>query len=1259
MGSKLRLVFSITILFASVLGFSQAGYWKKEIANKGFSSPVLKNLDTKRIHVYTLNEALFYKELPREGFGKGSSKVLYFPDETGELFPFEVTETSVMAPELAAKYPEIRSYSGVGLKGRKDRIRFSIAPSGIQSMIVHTGQSPTIFMQKTGSEGNTYVVYQKDASGLEKDGFLCSTKAEIGNVDKTSTAKLVEDQVLRKFRIAISTTGEYTTYHGGTVAGALAAINATLTRINEVFENDLGVTLELVANTDLAIFTDAATDPYSGNLNAQVQNTLTNLIGEANYDVGHLFHKADNNGNAGAIGSVCIDNLKGSAFASGVTPEGDIFDLDFAAHEIGHQFGANHTWSFESEGTLVQAEPASGTTIMGYAGITGINDVAANGDDYFHYFSIFQIAGYLSTIGCGEVIPRINSTPVVSPVGDYVIPKGTAFVLTGNATDTDVDDVLTYAWEQIDDGVVTQATFGPTRPGGANFRSVKPTTSPQRFFPRLSRVIQGNLTQTNPPKGSAWETVSNIERQMNFALTVRDNSIGGGQVASDLVNVAVVNGAGPFLVSSQDSSMVYDAGSVQEIVWDVANTEKAPVNAQTVDIWLSVDGGLTFPILLAENVANDGNHAVLLPGMATTTARVMVKAHNHIFFAVNASDFSIVASEFVLNFMDLEHTLCLPNQQIIPFTYEVFNGFNETVTFSVSGLPTGLSDSFAPDMVMGTSTPVNLTLTADSTVLPGVYPLVIHAEAATISKEVALSFTVNDAVFLEVPLLLPVNGSSGASVEQVLQWSPNVLYTAYDIEIATDMAFTSVVEAATVPFSTYQAINLAQDTTYFWRVKPKNGCGEGSFGLPFSFTTITINCKTEASVQVPKAISSLGTPKITSSITILDDLSVADINVNLNVSHTFLADLVITLTSPSGTTVTLVSNSCGDLRDINTVFDDDGAPFVCGLAPGIGGTLRPLGSLASFKGESTLGAWVLEISDTAPADGGTLNTFSLDICVEGSFRPDDDNDGVFDDGDDLCLGTPAGTEVNLQGCPVFRLPVDNFLVSVQSESCRESNNGMIFIDAAQALDYTVTVTGNGNIVNAAFTEGFNLGNLTAGIYTVCIVAMEGTKMYEEVCLEANVRQPEPLSVHAGLLAENRQVTLSLDGATIYNIDLNGITTQTQVPEITLDLKEGLNTLKVTTDLPCQGSFEEQLFLSLKPILYPNSVTDMARIRFNSAVLEEITVNIFTLEGKMVGSEKRANFGTETTLDLSELPAGIYLVELKGRTINEIYKMIKR
>jgi hypothetical protein len=171
----------------------------------------------------------------------------------------------------------------------------------------------------------------------------------------------------------------------------------------------------------------------------------------------------------------------------------DYFDIDYVAHEIGHQMGANHTWAFSTEGTGVNAEPGSGTTIMAYAGITGVNDVQDHSDAYFHYNSILQISNTIAVRTCWTSTPIANNPPVAEAGENFTIPRGTAFVLKGSATDADGGDMLSYTWEQIDNGVSSFNNFGPTRTSGGLFRSRPPSTSPNRYMPTLSRILDGTL----------------------------------------------------------------------------------------------------------------------------------------------------------------------------------------------------------------------------------------------------------------------------------------------------------------------------------------------------------------------------------------------------------------------------------------------------------------------------------------------------------------------------------------------------------------------------------------------------------------------------------------------------------------------------------------------------------------------------------------------------------------------------------------------
>ena len=482
-------------------------------------------------------------------------------------------------------------------------------------------------------------MYKRTDRQIEADDFECQvTDAMNKNITGDEVMmRNADDGILRRYRLAVSTTGEYTAYHGGTKASALAAINATMTRVNGVFENDFNVTMVLIANNDAVIYTSASSDPYttSGSYNSQLQSTLTSVIGEANYDVGHLFARASNNGNAGCIGCICVNGQKGSGFTSRTDPEGDPFDIDYVAHEIGHQFGANHTWTFNgNEGTDAQMEPGSGSTIMGYAGITGATDVQPNSDPYFHAKSIQQVTDYIKSRTCQTNINTGNAVPTANAGLNYTIPKGTPFVLTGSGTDTNANDVLTYCWEQYDENNASTTNPSVNATTGVAFRSYSPSTDTKRYFPRLETIKTGATSWQ-------WEAVPNVARTLNFRMTVRDNKAGGAANNSDDTVITVNGTAGTFVVSSPNTNLTWNVGTSQTVTWSVAGTTGNGVNAANVDILLSTDGGNTYPITLLANTTNDGSQAITVPNNVGTQNRVMVKGSNHIFFDISNTNFTI------------------------------------------------------------------------------------------------------------------------------------------------------------------------------------------------------------------------------------------------------------------------------------------------------------------------------------------------------------------------------------------------------------------------------------------------------------------------------------------------------------------------------------------------------------------------------------------------------------------------------------------
>ena len=571
------------------------------------------------------------------------------PNASGKVERYRVTEYSNFSPELQAQFPEIRAYAGKGVDDPAATISFSLSPEKGISVMVLRGDRSSEFLEPYTKESNVYIAFTPKARRMKGQmPFTCFTQEDHVITENFSTNRneMSSAGVLKKFRLALSTTGEYTVYHGG-VAQAVAAVNTTMTRVNGVFAIDLAVKLELIANNAQLIYPNPNSDPYSPATdidfwNSQLQNTLTNVIGEANYDIGHLFGASGGGGNAGCIGCVCVNGQKGSGITSPSNnqPEGDTFDIDYVAHEMGHQLGGTHTMTAAIEGAGVSVEPGSGTTIMGYAGITGpTTDVQQNSDDYFSYSNILQIQNNLQNKPCAVNTPINNAPMTISAGADYIIPKGTPFVLraantAGNAA------TVTYCWEQADNA--TSATDGaqsivyPTKPSGPNFRSYPPTTSPNRYMPKLEKVLAGNLTFD-------WESVSTVARTLNFALTGRDNVATGGQTQTDLMQVNVNGTAGPFTVTSQNMPGIsWPVGSTQTITWNVAGTNGNGINTSQVNIRLSTDNGQTFSTVLAANTPNDGSETITLPSnISAPFCRIMVEAVNNIYYAVNSQTIAI------------------------------------------------------------------------------------------------------------------------------------------------------------------------------------------------------------------------------------------------------------------------------------------------------------------------------------------------------------------------------------------------------------------------------------------------------------------------------------------------------------------------------------------------------------------------------------------------------------------------------------------
>lgn len=582
---------------------------------------------------------------------KNSDFVVSIPMPDGSFSRFRVVESPIMAPGLAAEFPSIHTYLGQGIDDPTATIRFDITPQGFHAQILSPAQGASYIDPYSRGNDTLYTSYYK-RDLTSRDDFQCIGPDDVAAASaelqpELGTSLRSTGSTRKEYMLACAATGEYTAFHGGTVALGQAAIVTAINRVTGIYETELAVRLILVANNSLLVYTDGATDPYTNSSGStMLGQNVTNInavIGSANYDIGHVF--STGGGGIAGLSVVC-----GASKARGVTglpsPTGDAFYVDYVAHEMGHQFGGNHCFNGASSGcssnrvASTAFEPGSGSTIMAYAGVcSALDNIQNNSDPYFHFISIQEISAFINAGGnpCATAVNTGNNQPTVNAGIDYTIPSGTPFVLTA-ASGSDPDgDAVTYCWEERDLGPAqTPGAVGgvgaPDNGSSPLFRSFDPTSTNSRTFPRLSAVLTNSLSLK-------IERVPTTNRTMNFRCTIRDNRAGTGGANSDDMNVIVNNTGGAFSVTSPNTAVSWSGN--QTVTWAVAGTNGAPVNTANVKISLSTDAGNTFPTTLLASTTNDGSEVVTLPNINTTQARIKVEAVGNIFFDISNANFTI------------------------------------------------------------------------------------------------------------------------------------------------------------------------------------------------------------------------------------------------------------------------------------------------------------------------------------------------------------------------------------------------------------------------------------------------------------------------------------------------------------------------------------------------------------------------------------------------------------------------------------------
>ena len=635
-----------------------------------------------------------------------SNTVIEFPSENGVLEHFKIFEANIMHPELALKFPDIKNYVGIGIDDPTASIRITTSIFGFHGMIL-SAKHNSVYIDTYTKDLNNYIVYNKSSlkTSLTRSCEFSGENETVLNGNKSLNSALSNDGLFRTYRLAMACTIEYAAFHvnaagvaGGTLAqkkaAVLSAMNVTVNRVDAVYEKDLAVTMQLVPNNDVIIFVDSDnfSNDTANSLITESQTVINAAIGTANYDIGHTV--STGGGGLAGLGVVCVNGSKARGITGSPAPVGDPYDIDFVAHEMGHQFGCNHTFTGDATNCAgnrnnnTAVEPGSGSSIMAYAGICTPQDVQGNSDAYFHTISLGEAFSYItSTATCATNVANGNIAPVMATATNYTIPKGTPFKLTAPLTTDANGDTITYCWEQLKNSVGTITTVpSATSTSGINFRSYNPTTSPDRYFPKMADILAGNLAPT-------WEVLPTVGRTMTFAVTTRDNRMpNGGQTAVRNATITVDGTRGPLLVTSQNTDgIVWAPSSSQTITWNV-NTTNTSAGGATVDILLSTDNGLTYSTVLVANTANDGSEVITAPNVSAPNCRVMVKANGNIFFNVNLKNIAIG------NYTYQTQNVCTN------YTFNLNAAITESTT-SYSGFSLPIPDSF-------TVTDVNVLLNA-------------------------------------------------------------------------------------------------------------------------------------------------------------------------------------------------------------------------------------------------------------------------------------------------------------------------------------------------------------------------------------------------------------------------------------------------------------------------------------------------------------------------------------------------------------------
>ncbi len=976
-------------------------------------SGAFRELAADQFKTFHLNRELLRQHLlencPNENSGKSLTVLVPLPD--GSFKPFALVESPCMEPGLMEKFPNIKSYRG---HSGPDYLRMAISPHSLNVYILSVKGDVVIEALYYGSEVHYGVYYGHDIPIVAGDQRLrCGTTDQsdpsimpkaLGLHGPEFGRRAGEPVVLRTYRLAVSCTGDWggsPNLGGGTVEKCIDKINASLAYINAVFERDVAIHFNLVANNDKLIYLDPARDPFPiPNQGRELLGINTEIInrniGSASYDIGHIYTVGCTDvGGVASLASVCGAG-KGAGVTCWYTSDVAYVSQRITCHEMGHQFAAPHTFSNcngnENIGTAY--EPGSGTTIMSYSGLCGpdlnVEPDNAPHPNYFHTHSVQTMILFSRGVGstgasCGRSSQPGNTYPIpqiLIPDG-LTLPSRTPFLLKGTAEDAE-NDALTYTWEQYDAGSYGPALGQPTSTGPL-IKSVFPSSNPNRVIPDWVYIY--GTQNYNKAEILPFET-----RKLSFRYTVRDNYPGAGGTAWDYIQLEVDGNSGPFRVTQPNNlGQVVAKNSCFKVKWDVNNTFFEPVKCKKVNILLFKNRNHNDPIVLKSNTDNDGEELVSIPDIEDSRSRICVQAADHIFFDVSDYDFIIrnaTIPGYELSVSPNLQRVCAPATVSLDVHTCSSSGQSGTLRMTVAGgLPPDATYWFEKS-TLGLNDHTKLILDLSKVRSSGNYSLQVVAEDETghkITNEVHINVVNVD--FSGQEIIYPKDGLSGVPQAVNFIWKKSDNASSYTFELATSPAFgNSIVLRHTglTDDSLRTPFLLDENKLYYWRIIPVNLCGEGNPTKPSAFHTISKSCNTL--IYPGNAVRVFRNETKNMDVFVPNAGNVSDVNIkNLEGTATFVNNIRLTLISPAGTRVLLWNYNCSTSDIFECSFDDEGLVRASVACPPSGKKIIiPLQSLKAFVGEDRRGIWMLEINanNRLANSGSNFISFGLDICSD-------------------------------------------------------------------------------------------------------------------------------------------------------------------------------------------------------------------------------------------------------------------------------------